>query len=213
MGWIAVSLLALAAFGFAAFVLRLPKSSWTLFGAVLVFGLTGYAWQGSASQPGSPKAAMVQEPRSGEQMVEARRALFDAGVPKPNYLTVSDGFARRGRFSDAAGLLRGGLADNPRHAEGWLALGMALVEHADGRVTPAAHNAYDRASKADPANPAAGFFLGAAYFRTRQVREARAVWAELLERTPEDAPWHGELTQRLEVIDAMLSGAPNPAAQ
>lgn len=213
MSWILIIALAVAAFAIAAFALKLPRGGWTLFGAVLVFGLAGYAWQGSTSQPGSPKAAMAQAPRSGDAMVDARLSLFEASALKPSYLTTSDAFARRGEFATAAGLLRKGLRDNPQHLEGWLALGMALVEHADGAVTPAARNAFDRASEAQPGHPGPALFLGTAYFAARDVREARAVWGELLNETPEDAPWRADLTQRVEALDRILAGPRNPAPQ
>ena len=208
MGWLVVLILALAAFALAAFVLRLPKQGWALFGAVLLCGLAGYAWQGSPLQPGSPKQAQAEQQSSGDEMVEARQALFEDELNKPNYLTTSDGYARRGKFDEAAGFLRKGLQDNPDHLEGWLALGMALVGHADGVVTPAASYAYTRARQIDPANPAADFFLGFSYLQSGEIRAARSVWASLLARTPQDAPWRAELEERVASLDDMIERAP-----
>lgn len=208
MGWILVLIVAVAAFAIAAFALRLAREGWTLFAAVLLFGLAGYAWQGSPTQPASPKAQQLQAPRSGEEMVEARKALFDPLRAMPSYLVLSDGFARRGRFDDAAKALRGGLNKNPQHLEGWLALGMALVGHADGNVTPAADYAYAQARQLDPANPAADYFLGFSYLQTGQIRAARSVWGNLLERSPEDAAWREELEARVARLDQMIANAP-----
>ncbi|MBV7259680.1 tetratricopeptide repeat protein [Erythrobacter crassostreae] len=207
-GWLAILSLALVAFALAAFMLRLPKEGYALFGSVLLFGLAGYAWQGSPDQPGSPKAAMIQEPRSGEDMVQARSALFDDTQQKPNYLLTSDAFARKGQFDDAAGLLRKGLEDNPNHIEGWLALAMALTAHAEGFVTPAAVHAYDRARAIDPANPAADFFLGFSFLQSGEIRQARNIWAGLLARSPEDAPWREDLEARVTQLDDMIANAP-----
>ena len=208
IGWIAIGALALTAFAVTVFVLRLPRQGWTLFAAALLFGLAGYAWQGSPEQPSSPKAEPVREPQSGEAMVAARIALFDDTLPKPAYLITSDGFARQGQFDDAAGLLRRGLHDNPQHQEGWLALAMALVAHAEGAVTPPAKYAYERATQINPVNPGPRFFLGAAYLQGRDFREARKVWAELLDDTPEDAPWREDLAARVEALDEMIAKAP-----
>ncbi len=207
-GWLAVLALAMASFALAALLLKLPREGYTLFGSVLLFGLAGYAWQGSPEQPGSPKAEQLQVPRSGEDMVMARQALFDEGQAKPNYLVTSDAFARRGRFDDAAGLLRKGLIDNPDHLEGWLALAMALTGHADGFVTPAAAHAYAKARAIDPANPAADFFLGFSFLQTGEVRQARNVWMSLLARSPEDAPWRDDLEARIARLDEMIANAP-----
>lgn len=207
-GWLGVLALALAAFALAAFLLRLPREGFAVFGAALLFGLVGYAWQGSPGQPASPKDAVADVAQSGEAMVEARRALFDEMRPKPDYLMLSDGFARRGQFDDAAGLLRQGLNDNPDHMEGWLALAMALTGHADGFVTPAAAYAYAKASELDPTNPGPDFFLGTALVQTGEIRAARDTWARLLRRSAEDAPWRPELEARVARLDQMIANAP-----
>ena len=208
-GWLAVLSLTLVSFAIAAFMLRLPKEGFAVFGAVLLLGLVGYAWQGSPSQPGSPKEPdLTTDQQSGEEMVTARRQLFDETAPKPDYLVLSDGFARRGKFDDAAGLLRNGLNDNPDHLEGWLALGMALTGHADGFVTPAAYYAYGKARDIDPTNPGADFFLGFSFLQTGEIRAARDTWAGLLERSAADAPWREEIEARVARLDEMIASAP-----
>jgi cytochrome c-type biogenesis protein CcmH len=206
--WLAILALALAVFGIAALVLKLPRQGYALFGATLLFGLAGYAWQGSPDQPAAPKAAKKDTTRSGEEMVSARASLFDDSQAKPSYLITSDGFARRGQYGDAAGLLRRGLTESPDHLEGWLALAMALTEHADGAVTPAAAYAYDKARAIDPANPASDFFLGFTLLQSGEIKRARDIWAALLERSPDDAPWRDDLTARIEQLDTMIANAP-----
>ncbi len=207
-GWLAVGALALAAFALAVLVLKLPREGMALFGAVLVFGLAGYAWQGSPGQPAAPKSGAIEEGRNGAAMVEGRAALFDHTLPPPNYLVTSDAFARRGQFGDAAALLQKGLKDNPNDLEGWLALGMALVGHADGFVTPAAVQAFGRAKMIDPAHPGAEYFLGFAYLQSGEVVAARNVWAGLLKTSPPDAPWVDGLKAEVARLDDMIARAP-----
>ncbi len=208
VGWLVVGALALTAFAFAALALRLPREGFALFGAVLVFGLAGYAWQGAPGQPAAPRQAAAAASNQGEAMVEGRAALFDRTLPPPNYLLTSDAFARRGKFADAAALLQGGLEANPDDQESWLALGLALVGHADGFVTPAALQAFGRARAIDPAHPGTEYFLGIAYLQSGEVRAARDVWAGLLERSPPDAPWHEGLTADVARLDDMIARAP-----
>ncbi len=191
--WLAILSLTLVCFAIAAFMLRLPKQGFAVFGAVLLFGLVGYTWQGSPEQPGSPKAPGPEAENQGSEMVEARKQLFDPVRPKPDYLIMSDGFASNGKFAEAAQLLRKGLNDNPDHLEGWLALGMALTGHADGVVTPAAFYAYGKAREIDPTNPGADFFLGFSFLQSGEIRAARDTWGRLLENSPEDAPWREEI--------------------
>lgn len=204
----AILALALVAFAIAAFALRLPREGFAVFAAVLLMGLVGYAWQGSPGQPGAPKQPVAEIERTGEEMVEARRQLFDPVRPKPDYLMLSDGFARRGKFADAAGLLRTGLRDNPDHLEGWLALAMALTGHADGVVTPAAYYAYGKAREIDPANPGADFFLGFSFLQSGEIIAARDTWNRLLANSPEEAPWREEIEARVARLDQMIANAP-----
>lgn len=207
-GWLAVGALALAAFALAVLALRLPRQGFTLFGAALVFGLAGYAWQGSPEQASAPKPPAVAASGQGEAMVEGRSALFDRTTPPPDYLLTSDAYARRGQFADAAGLLRGGLESNPRDQESWLALGMALVGHADGVVTPAAVQAFSRAKAIDPGNPGAEYFLGYAYRQSGEFRAARTIWAGLVANSPPDAPWREGLAAEVARLDDMIARAP-----
>lgn len=207
-GWLAVGALTLAAFALAVLVLRLPREGFTLFGAVLVFGLAGYAWQGAPGQASAPKEPAQAASNQGEAMVEGRAAWFDRTQSPPNYLLTSDAFARRGQFADAAALLRGGLESNPQDLESWLALGLALVGHADGFVTPAALQAFGRAKAIDPAHPGAEYLLGVAYLQSGEVRAARSVWAGLVEQSPPDAPWREGLEAEIVRLDDMIARAP-----
>jgi cytochrome c-type biogenesis protein CcmH len=207
-GWFAVAALALAAFAFAVLVMKLPREGLTLFGAVLVFGLAGYAWQGSPGQASAPKPRLEQAGEQGTAMVEGRAALFDRTLPPPDYIVTSDAFARRGQFEEAAGLLQKGLQQNPNDLEGWLALGMALVGHADGFVTPAAVQAFGRAKMIDPRHPGAEYFLGYAYLQSGEVIAARNVWRGLLKDSPPDAPWRAGLEAEVARLDDMIARAP-----
>ncbi|MGB3377535.1 MAG: hypothetical protein WBA55_02065, partial [Allopontixanthobacter sediminis] len=60
MIWIPLIALAVLAFVLAAFVVKLPRSGWALFGAALLFGLAGYALQGSPGLAGSPTTPLPE---------------------------------------------------------------------------------------------------------------------------------------------------------
>lgn len=225
MSWLAIIGLALLAFIAAALILRMPRSGYMLFGATLLFGLTGYALQGEPGMPGSPKPAKARPSEAGFAMIDSRRALFDSGRAPGNMLILADGFARRGRHADAAEILRGSLRDAPQDAESWVALGNALVEHAQGQLTPASLYAYGRADAVAPGHPGAPYFLGVALIRSGQPGQARGIWAELLAGAPADATWREPFAQRLARLDELLariaeegggpmpSQAPSPPAQ
>ena len=204
MSFLPILVLAALAFALAVLALRLPRAGWALFGAALLFGLAGYALQGSPGQAGAPKVATVREADVGVALVEARRELYGP-TPPSRFVTVADGFARRGQFADAAGILRASLDDRPNDAEAWLALANALVENADGQLTPAAMYAFNRAERVDPASPGPGFFLGVALINSGRPLEARKLWADMLERAPEDAPWRTGLKERRDRLDMLIA--------
>lgn len=213
MSWLAILLLAAATFGAVVMAMRVERVLWPALAASLLFGLAGYAVQGQPQLPGAPKKAQaIERGETGEAIVSARRELFGDSSARASYLTVSDGFARRGRFADAAKLLRKGLADNPDDVESWVALGNALVEHAGGQLTPAALYAYEKAQILAPDHPAPAYFLGVALIRSGRPQDARALWQETLEKARADAPWREGLQSRLDQLDAMMAAMPSQMA-
>lgn len=212
MSWLPAIALAGALFLIAAFVLRLPRSGWAAFGAALLFGLAGYAFQASPDMPSAPKAAVVEASETSSAMIEARRAMFDSTMQASDFVVVADGFARRGQYADAAQLLRGVVHEDPRNAEAWIALGNALVEHADGNPTPAAVYAFTRAEQAAPGHPAPPYFLGLALLRSGRAQDARALWAQAIADAPEGAEWVAPMRERLERLDVLIAAMTAAAA-
>ena len=189
MIWLAIGLLTLAVFALAVWALRLPRRGWTLFGAVMMFGLAGYAVQGSPSQPASPRAQIADVQEDGEFLVSLRRAFFDPETLPSRFVVTADAFARRGQHENAARFLDSAVKADPQDAEAWVALGNALVEHAGGRLGPAALLAYQRANAADEDNPAARYFTGLAWLRSDEPERTLVLWQSVIEDAPEDAEW------------------------
>lgn len=206
MTWAIVIALALAICGTLAFVLRVPRSSWEVIGAALLVGIAGYAFQGSPSQPGSPKIPSEQIGGDEAKAAVAERQKQGAtDVAGDKHLIIADALARHGQFADAAGILRGAVADNPGNSEAWLAMGNALVGHAEGTISPAAIFAYGRAARTAPDSPGPPFFLGLALLQSGRIADGRAMWAGLLARSPKDAPWRADLAKRLADLDAFMA--------
>lgn len=207
MIWLLAIALALAAFAVAAFVFRIGLSGWTTFAAALALGLAGYALQASPDIPAAPKTSV----RTGEQgswaLVEERKQMIDgARRSHSDKIIIADALARNGQYSNAAAMLRGAVTDNPRDAEAWLALGNALVEHADGALTPPALMAYRRAAETDPNGIGPGYFLGLALIRQGQLAQARSIWAGTLEGAAADTAGRDILGERLARLDTLLRG-------
>lgn len=208
MTWAWIFALAVAAFCALAFVLRAPRNGWTTIAAALALGLLGFAMQASPGQPGAPKQADQRSDRSGAALIEARRQLAsETAMPnQPNqWMVIADALSRNGQFGDAAGVVLGAVEADPRNANAWLSLANNLVAHADGALTPAAEFAYARAAEVDPRHPGPPFFLGLALAGSGRLAEGRTQWANLLARTPADAPYRADLAERLARLDAFIA--------
>lgn len=212
MTWLLALGLALIAFGFAAIVLRAPRKGWEAIGAALLLGVAGYALQASPV-PAAPK--QPRETTSGDPaaLVKARARVTESGIPPlDRWVVIADAMARNGQFGDAAEILRGAVDADPKNAEAWLAMANALVQHADGSLTPASLYAYRRALQAAPEHPGPPFFLGLALAQSGRFGEAQALWRRLLEQTPPDAPWRADLIQKLGRLNALIAAQPAAAA-
>jgi len=207
MTWLLAIALGLVAFALGALVFGVARKGWTTFAAALALGLAGYALQASPGLPGAPAAGAGAPDEVDWAFVDARKEMISDGQRSgSNELIMADGFARKGRYSDAAAMLRSAVTKNPRDAEAWLALGNALVEHADGTLTQPALLAYRRAAELDPTGAGPGYFLGFALIRQGRLMEARGVWAATLESAREDAAGRAALADRLARLDELIAG-------
>jgi cytochrome c-type biogenesis protein CcmH len=215
MGWAVAIGLALAAFALLVLAFKAPRQGWEAIGAALLVGLAGFAFQASPAQPGAPKQPEQRADTAGKALVEARRQLAGEGGPiaANRWVVIADALARNGQYADAAAVVRGAVEQEPNNAEAWLAMANNLTAHAEGNLTPAALYAYGRAGQANPQDPGPPFFLGLALASSGKLVEGRALWADLLERSPADAPWRDDLKARLERIDAFIAAKSGGAAQ
>lgn len=205
MSWLPILALAALAFLAAVFVLKAPRSSWEAIGAALLLGVAGYALQGKPGLAGAPKPDVDTLHSSGSEAVAARQQLGKGqGDAQSNWQIIADGMARNGQYGDAAGILLGAVEQNSENADAWLALGNALTGHTEGTLTPAALYAYNRARQAAPDHPGPPFFLGLALAQSGRLVEGRAMWADLLARSPKDAPWRSDLQRRLAELDGYI---------
>jgi cytochrome c-type biogenesis protein CcmH len=209
MTWVLVAGLALVAFGAVAFLFKVPRGSWEVLGAALLLGIAGYALQGSPGRPGAPKPPAekiggAEVDVAERQKLEGRNAIGGQEMGD-KYLVIADGLARHGQFANAAEVLRGAVDKDPGNAAAWLAMGNALVGHAEGTISPSAVYAYGQAAQAAPDSPGPPFFLGMALIQSGRIGEGRQMWADLLARTPKEAPWRGDLEKRLGELDSFLA--------
>jgi cytochrome c-type biogenesis protein CcmH len=204
--WLLTIALALAAFALGAFAFGVARQGWTTFAAALALGLAGYALQASPNVPGAPAADTRDQAEADWAFVDSRKEMVASGDRSASReMIVADALARQGQYANAAAMLREAVRANPRDAEAWLALGNALVEHADGGLTQPALLAYRRAAELDPASAAPGNFMGFALIRQGRLMEARQVWRSTLETAAEDAAGRAALEERLARLDQIIA--------
>ncbi|MDE2569340.1 MAG: tetratricopeptide repeat protein [Sphingomonadales bacterium] len=212
MTWAVILAVALAVFGALVFVFKLPRVGWELAAAALLFGISGYAMQGHPAEPGAPKPPS-EDSRSGDAaLLKAREAMGNSSGEGGRWMILADSFARNGQFRAAAEMLGNAVKQNPNDADLWVALGNALVEHSDGMITPAAQFAFQKAARIDPTHPGPPFFMGLALAQSGRLADARAVWQQLLDRSPPGAAWRDDLEARIARIDQMMAARGGAAA-
>jgi cytochrome c-type biogenesis protein CcmH len=184
-GWLLLLLL-LAACLAGLWALGTRGALLQLAAAALLIGAAGYALGGRPSLAGTPRAAGASE--DNLPLTKARHAFFGNFGPNEHWLLMSESLARRGRGTDAAGILRAAIREHPQDSQLWIGLGNALVDHAQV-VTPPAQLAFQRAAELAPGHPAPHFFLGLALLRSGERETALRMWRGVLADAPADASW------------------------
>jgi cytochrome c-type biogenesis protein CcmH len=206
MTWVLVVVLAALVLVATILVFKVPGGGREALAAALLLGLAGYALQGHPGLSGSPTAPRESaQGDEGAAAVETRRELSSENGSRNRWLIIADAMARNGNYGGAAEVLRGAVAKDPNDADAWLAMAVALVSHAEGQLSPAALYAFGRAEAAAPESPGPPLFLGLALAQSGRLAEGRKVWADLLARSPADAPWRADLIGRLAQLDAFIA--------
>lgn len=199
MGWIA--LLTISATAFAALaLLRVPRLLWSMAGAALMLGATGYALQGEPLRPARFAAPQRADLTPDEGLTDLRTEMFGRFGPDSAYLVAADALSRGGSPAYEVQALLGGIRRTPESVQLWTALGDAIARHDGGQLSPAARLAFDRARRLDARHPGPPFFLGLSYVRAGDLAAAEAAWRRALALTAPDAPYRPAIAGRLELL-------------
>lgn len=204
MGWLAHLPLALGAIGALA-AMGIPRVLWTTLGAFVLLGAAGYAWQGSPTLAASPVAADRERMPPDPGYKQLRDMFFGRFGGESMYFGLADAALSSGNTWMAVRVLSGGVQYAPRNVGLWTELGNAIALHDEGAVSPASLLAYRQAMQVAPTHPGPPFFLSMAYFRARDLVQARFWMARALALTPKDASYRDEIVGRLELIDAWIA--------
>ncbi|MGZ8287043.1 MAG: tetratricopeptide repeat protein [Allosphingosinicella sp.] len=200
MGLLALLILALAAFAATWRFGRLDRAGAQFLASALLLACAGYAWQGSPGLAGSPKAPPATQDLPESAFSRMRQNMLGRFDTADRWLTIAEGFQRRGDTRGGAGVIRSALREHPDNAILWVGYGNALVVHSGGLITPAAQLAFERAAALAPDHPAPRFFFGLALAQSGRLDEAERIWRALVATAPADAPWRAQVEQQLEML-------------
>jgi len=209
MGWLMLILLGIVTFAALA-LLRVPRLMWSMAGAALMLGATGYALQGRPMLIGSPATGKQDTQVIDPALSDLRAQMFGRFGAESAYLTAADALSRAGSPRYEVDSLLGGIRGTPDSVQLWTALGDALARHDGGRLSPAATLALDRAHQIEPRHPGPWFFYGVAQLRAGDPLKARQAWRRALSLTTSDAPYRGELEKRVMLLDRLIDTIEQP---
>ena len=184
MGWAILLLLVLLSL-VALWLLGVRGGLAKACAAALLFGASGYAFQGRPALRGS--TAESSESQKPILLTQARHAFFGDFSPEESWMRMSEALARTGNTKDAVNILTNAVTRYPGDAHLWVGLGNALVDHGHG-LTPPAEMAYARAAELLPGHPAPRFFHDLALARSGQGEPALEDLIALIREHP-DASW------------------------
>src|SRR5262245_39162862 len=169
-----------------------------------------YLALGSPTLPGQPLAS-----REKNQSIETMIAQVETHLARnPNdgrgWEVIAPIYLRLGRFDDAIKARRNALAFSGESSERQSGLGEALVAASEGKLTPEARKAFERAVELDAGNIKARYFLGLAAEQDGQPAAAAAIWRAMLAAAPPNAPWAEFIRQE---VPGVTGGSPGPSQE
>jgi cytochrome c-type biogenesis protein CcmH len=160
-----------------------------------------------AEAPGSTGAAAVPAAAPGEaqasaevgKLVTALEARMQANPADPEgWRMLGWSYFQTQRFADSAKAYGKAVALKPDGIGYQSAYGEALVQAADGNVTPAAAAAFGKAQAQDGSDARARYFLGLKESQEGDAKGALDDWLKLLGESAGDAPWVPQLRSMIE---------------
>ena len=149
-----------------------------------------YAHLGSPVLAGKPYKDRMHDPdfttaKEAEQLAAELEKKPDAD----GFKHLADSYSVLRRYDDAVTAYRQAIKMNGGNAALWSELGEALALSHEDLVVPEAHKAFIQALRLDSHDARARFYLGLSETQIGELRRAVAIWRDLEQDSPPDAPW------------------------
>lgn len=168
-----------------------------------------YLRYGSPDEPDQPLASRSQAPAANASLdtlvQQVERHLEQTPQDGRGWEVLAPVLFKLGRYEDAVRAYRNALTYNGETAARHANLGEALGAEAGGVMTAEAKTEFERARALDSSDVKARYFLGVAAQQDGRSDEAAAIWQQLIDSSPSDAPWRAAVERAL----AGLKAAPN----
>lgn len=167
-------------------------------GAVVVMLSLGiYNLLGSPELPSRPYDVKAEQEASGNQMLAEINGMVERLAAKlktqPNdakgWRMLGWSYVQLGRVKEGIDALARAVTLDPDNAALRSQYGEALVQDADGNVTPDALATFDEALKRDPKDPRARFYKGLNLVQSGKDKEALDLWVQIIRDAPAGADW------------------------
>ena len=165
--------------------------------AIIALSLASYLALGRPTLPSRFYDAKVENDASGNQMLAEINGMVERLAAKlktqPNdakgWRMLGWSYVQLGRVKEGIDALARAVTLDPDNAALRSQYGEALVQDADGNVTPDALATFDEALKRDPKDPRARFYKGLNLVQSGRDKEALDLWVQIIRDAPADAEW------------------------
>lgn len=188
---------------------------------IFVLFLTGavifYQKLGSPNLAASPTQNMAEQipanaanmSQLDDQLAQVRQRLESEPDSVEGWRLLARINSQLGRYQPSAEAYSQLSRIEPKNADWWILYGEAMIQMANGRVTPAAKHSLQTGLMLMPQHPAGRFYLGQALAQEGNHQAALDVWTDLRDDSTPDAPWMQPLTARIQQTQKTLGIAPD----
>jgi cytochrome c-type biogenesis protein CcmH len=189
--------------------------------AAIVLQLSlGFYWlSGRPELPSRFYDAKAEQDAAGNQMLAEIASMVDRLAERlkaqPNdakgWRMLGWSYVQLGRVKEGIDALARAVTLDPKNAALRSQYGEALVQDADGAVTPDALAAFEEALKHDAKDPRARFYKGLHLVQSGKEKEAFDLWTQIIREAPKDAEWLPGLREQTQALAAKLKLDPATA--
>lgn len=202
-GWVSLGLLAVLSLCALLAIGRFKGGLWQIAAAAILLGMTGYALQGRPAVPASLAKPLGGTEDAAVQLVEMRADMDQSFGGAKRWLVTADSFAKQGDYKLSASYIQAGLRQNPEDPDLWSALGLQLMLASQGKMSPPAQLAFDKAREIRPNYPSPYYFAGLSRLFEGDVNATILLWEKALSLATPKAKWKPRLESQLKAAKAL----------